>query len=307
MAKTIGIDVGGTNLRIGIFDSLTLIEAHHVHANLSQLSEKIAPKDVTAEIIRVLAKSIRECTDKHPDVQAIGIGFPGFIDPVSQVISLSPNIKGLQNINLANDLSLFLGQKVVVENDALAAAFGEYHLHGQPASGLIYMGLGTGVGGGMIVANQPFTGSHGVAMEVGHLIVEADGRLCGCGNKGCLEQYASATGISKSYHLLTQKVASAAQIAAYADQGDVHAITAFADAAKALARTLAHVQKIVDIPTVVIGGGVSAAWHLMQETFNATLAQDLIPVLRGKIQVYISQADDKAGMLGAALLALKKT
>ncbi|HAE99874.1 MAG TPA: glucokinase, partial [Methylophilaceae bacterium] len=235
-------------------------------------------------------------------VEHVGIGFPGFIDPETSTIVQSPNLPGLQNVNLAKDLAEILQKQVVVENDALAAAYGEYCLAGKPAQGLIYLGLGTGLGGGLIYANQPFSGSHGVAMEVGHIIVVPDGRLCGCGNRGCVEQYASASGISLTYFESTQQKLSAYEVAKLAENADRHAIKAYQVAAEYLAQMLASVMKILDVPNVVIGGGVCEGWHLMQTSFNLKFEQDLIPVLRNHIKVSISGAGDIAGMLGVAMM-----
>ena len=300
MNKSIGIDVGGTNLRLGVFDGLKLIEETRHQANFSQICKENAPKEAWQKILQVLCEAISMRLSAHTDIETIGIGFPGFIDPHTQTLAQSPNLPGLKNVNLAADLSKLVGKKVIVENDANAAAYGEYSLLNKPETGLIYFGLGTGVGGGLIHAGKVFTGFHGCAMEVGHIIVEPQGRLCGCGNHGCMEQYASASGVALSY--AKQKL-TAHQIAELARQGDIEAQAAYNKAGEALATALAHVLKVIDVPNVVIGGGMSGAWDLMQNAFDARLNADLIPVLRGKIKVTISKSGDQAGMLGAALLA----
>jgi glucokinase len=167
---------------------------------------------------------------------------------------------------------------------------------------LLYVGLGTGVGAGLVVNGSVWAGQHGYALEAGHIIVVPDGRLCGCGNQGCVEQYASATGISRAYADLTGQTMTALDIARSAESGDRHAKAVYADAGSKLAQMLASVLKVIDIENVVIGGGVVAAWPLMQPTFTQRLEHDLIPVLRGKIKVHVSTTGDIAGMLGAALL-----
>jgi glucokinase len=169
------------------------------------------------------------------------------------------------------------------------------------SEGLIYMGLGTGVGGGLIQSGKPFAGEHGFAMEVGHIITTQNGRLCGCGNYGCMEQYASATGITKSYEDLSGEHLAANEIAELATRGDLNAKNAYNIAAKSLAQALAHIVKVVDVKRVVIGGGVSQAWTLMMDSFNKQLNADLIPVLRGRIQLEVSSTGDQAGIVGACL------
>jgi glucokinase len=216
----------------------------------------------------------------------------------------SPNLPHLKDFDLGAQLSRAIHLPVAVENDANAAAFGEYCLLDKTSESLIYIGLGTGVGGGLILDGKLYAGQHGCAMEVGHIIVEANGRACGCGNMGCMETYASATGVSASYFEFTNQQKTAAEIAALADADDEHAISAYKNAANALAQALASILKVADVTNVVIGGGMSHAWHLMENAFNARLEADLIPVLRGKIQVKLSAANDTAGMLGAAMMTL---
>jgi glucokinase len=303
MPKIIGIDVGGTNLRIGVFEGMELIVESRVHADFSQICQNNKPEAAWQEILSVIASGIKNVIEMYPDIEHIGIGFPGFIDPITGSIAQSPNLPGLINVNLAQDLEKIIQKKVVVENDANVAAFGEYCLAGKPASGLIYLGLGTGVGGGLILHGKPYIGHHGCAMEVGHIIVEAEGRLCGCGNFGCMEQYASASGVSLSYYNATQKKRTAEEIAVLAQAGRENAIKAYEMAAKSLAQGLASILKVIDVQHVVIGGGMAGAWSLMQASFNTRLNQDLIPVLRQKVIVDVSTAQDMAAMLGAAMLA----
>lgn len=304
MVKAIGIDVGGTNLRVGVFKGHQLLQETRFQADFSQICHTHTPQHAWKKIIATIADGIHGVLMQFPDVQHIGIGFPGFIDPQTHLVAQSPNFPGLHNVNLAQDLANALQKQVIVENDALAAAYGEYCLAGKPANGLIYLGLGTGLGGGLIYANKPFAGQHGVAMEVGHIIIEPNGRLCGCGNHGCVEQYASASGVSLTYLELTGHQLTAQHIAQLADNGEAAAIAAYQRAGDALAQMLASVIKVVDISNVVIGGGMCHAWHLMKAAFDTRLEADLIPVLRGKLLVTPSQTHDTAGMLGAAQLAL---
>ena len=309
MALSIGIDVGGTNLRIGVFSGLQAIDELRFQTDFSQICKENLAGDAWQKILDVIANAIQSVLAKHPDVQTIGIGFPGFIDPKTHIIAQSPNLPGLKNRHLAADLSAKISKKVIIENDANAAAYGEYCLAEKPPEGLIYLGLGTGVGGGLIDANgKLYVGQHGCAMEIGHIIVahpnfETSGRKCGCGNQGCMEQYASASGVAISYFNKTQQQLSAQKIADLASEGDINALEAYRLAGESLAIALAHILKVIDVPNVTIGGGMSQAWPLMQAAFDARLKADLIPVLRGKISVKISSANDTAGMLGAAMLS----
>ena len=303
MALSLGIDVGGTNIRFGVFDDKKIIEITRLEANIGEVCKALTFDTAPAEVIRILSAETLKLVKKYPAIQVVGIGFPGFIDPKTKLIMQSPNLPHLKDFDLGAQLSRAIHLPVVVENDANAAAFGEYCLLNNASESLIYIGLGTGVGGGLVLNGGVYAGQHGCAMEVGHIIVKPNGRACGCGNLGCMETYASATGVSASYFEFTNKQKTAAEIAALADAGDKHAILAYQNAANALAQALANILKVVDVTNVVIGGGMSHAWHLMQATFDARLEADLIPVLRGKIQVKLSTANDTAGMLGAAMMA----
>jgi glucokinase len=308
MALFSGMDVGGTNLRVGVIDGLRLIYEKRFHANFSNICKSHPPDIAWQQIIQITSGALLEVFQAYPQITSVGIGFPGFIDPANGRIAQSPNLPGLLNADLAGDLSTQIGRPVVVENDALAAAYGEYRLNENNLRNLIYIGLGTGVGGGLIYADQPFTGQHGVAMEVGHMIVgRADGedsaRLCGCGNHGCLEQYASATGVTTSYKLATGLDFEASRIAELAQAGDKAALDAYSLAGACLAQAVAHIVKVVDVGHIVIGGGMSRAWPLMQSAFNQRLHTDLIPVLRDKVNIRISTSGDQAGIIGAALLS----
>ena len=299
----IGVDVGGTNLRVGVVENNVVIWEQRYHADFSGLCQRLQSSEALKAIHASLAESLKEAIKRYPKVIAIGIGFPGFITPVTQKVAQSPNLPGLLNADIAAPLSQLLNLPVVLENDALAAAYGEYVLAGRLNSSLIYLGLGTGVGGGLVLNGKPYGGSNGVAMEVGHLTVMPNGRACGCGNRGCMEQYASASGVVLNYLEISSNALDTIDIAALANKGDQQALQAYAQAGAALAQGLAHILKVVDVTQVVIGGGLSQSWSLLQPAFITTLEADLIPALRGKVEVRVSRAGDQAGIIGAAMLA----
>ena len=333
MTTLIGIDVGGTNLRVGVvnydvnsIDSKPyLLEEMRFQADFSNLckANQHSPDHAWQTILATIANAVQNVRAQYPEISAVGIGFPGFIDPITQKISQSPNLPGLSNVDLSADLSRLIQLPVITENDALAAAYGEYAmlvnqttnkdaqtvepqnkiLSNKSTQSLIYIGLGTGVGGGLILNGQPFQGQHGVAMEVGHIIVKNSGRQCGCGNAGCMEQYASASGVAISYFEATGQQCNAQEITNLANQADRAAINAYALAGVVIAQALAHILKVIDVTEIVIGGGMSEAWPLMQSAFQRQLDDDLIPSLRSKVSVKISSMGDQAGIIGAAMLA----
>jgi len=300
----IGVDVGGTNLRVGVVHRHQVVWEQRVQADFSAFCRGRAPGEALDFILDTLAGAIQETRARYRQVTAVGIGFPGFIDPVRNVVSQSPNLPGLCDVDLVGPLGRVLGIPVVVENDALAAAYGEF-IAGAHSDNTVYLGLGTGVGGGVILNGKAFPGSHGVSMEVGHIIIEPGGRPCGCGNNGCMEQYASASGVALTYAELTgMDGLDAALVAAFARDGDARAIAAYQRAGDALAQALASILKVLDVSRVIIGGGMSLSWHLMKPAFDARLEADLIPALRGgRVAVCISESGDQAGIVGAAMLA----
>lgn len=300
----IGVDVGGTNLRVGVVHQHRVVWEQRFQADFAAFCRGREPTVALDFILDTLTGAIQETRARYRQVTAVGIGFPGFIDPVSNVISQSPNLPGLLDVDLVGPLRKALGLPVIVENDALAAAYGEF-ITGQHLGNTAYLGLGTGVGGGVILDGRAFPGSHGVSMEVGHIIIEPGGRLCGCGNRGCLEQYASASGVALSYAELKGMTGlDSALVAALATEGDAQAILAYQRAGDALAQGLATILKVLDVSRVIIGGGMSLSWHLMKPAFDARLEADLIPALRGgRVEICISQSGDQAGIVGAAMLA----
>lgn len=299
----IGIDVGGTNFRLGVVQGLRVIWEKRFQADFAGLCRKTSSQEALAAILSILHDAVAEARAACPTVSAIGIGFPGFIDPHTRRVLSSPNLPHLLDADIVTPLQQRCGLPVVLENDASAAAYGEYVLAGKADGNLIYIGLGTGVGGGLVLNGKLHGGVHGVAMEIGHLIVEPEGRRCGCGNRGCLEQYSSTNGVMQSYAAQTGIMRSAIEIAQLATQQDGAALGAFEQAGVYLARALAHIAKVIDVGNVVIGGGMSASWLLMQSAFERRLEYDLIPALRGRLQVRISQAQDQAGIIGAAMLS----
>lgn len=299
----IGIDVGGTNFRLGVVQDLRVVWEKRFQADFSGVCRRQSATEALDTITATLNDAVTEARMAYPSIRTIGIGFPGFIDPTTRQVISSPNLPNLSNADIVTPLEQRSGLAVALENDASAAAYGEFALSPQNNGNLIYIGLGTGVGGGLVLQGKLHSGVHGVAMEVGHIIVERGGRLCGCGNRGCLEQYASTNGVVQTYAELSGKTLSAYDVAQAAQQNDNAAVRVFELAGEYLASALAHIAKVVDVGDVVIGGGMSASWPLMQVAFEQRLNEDLIPALRCKVKARLSQAQDQAGIIGAAMLS----
>jgi glucokinase len=293
-------DVGGTNIRAAVIDSDGNIrKEQRFQANLSHAN--ISEKDV----VYALEGALLGLVGNDQNISAIGIGFPGFFRGDSGILASSPNIPALRDFPLAEAVSKRMGLPVSVQNDGLCAAIGEHRFGvGKDKLNLLHITLGTGIGGGLILNNQPYTGEGGMATEFGHLRMETgdNARSCGCGNFGCIEAYASATAISSRYAEQSEQMKDAASIYELACQGDKAAITLFEEAGLYLGRAIAEAVKLLDIHSVSISGGLSGAWPLLHPALIPALEANLITPQKSKVIVRRSSLGDNAGLLGAALI-----
>ena len=282
-----GVDIGGTTCKIGLFETTGgLEEKWEIPTRKENNGENILP-DVAAFIT---AKMVEKDILKG-DIQGIGIGVPGPVTGEGVVLKCV-NL-GWDVINVAKDMEERTGFTVKVGNDANVAALGEmWQGGGKGYTNVVMITLGTGVGGGVIVDGKVVSGNKGAGGEIGHIIVnENETESCGCGQKGCLEQYASATGIvhmaerkleesEKKSQLREIKPLTAKDIFDAAKGGDALADEIVEDMTKILGGALANVARVVNPETFVIGGGVSKAGSIITErvkkyydakSFNACL------------------------------------
>ncbi|MDX8377317.1 MAG: ROK family protein [Mariprofundales bacterium] len=303
----IGMDIGGTNVRAALFD-----RNGNIHKRISQQLwfSKLTVLD-NDSAIEYIANKLVDCVKilqqniSQGQVHAVGIGFPGFFQD-GKLLS-SPNIPQLIDVPLATILQQYIGLPVVVENDALCAAFGEYKYGaGKNRHCFAHITLGTGVGGGLIINGKPFSGARGMSMEVGHLTVDItdNAALCGCGKKGCLEAYASATAVLADYQQNNSKqVNSVKDIYALAQNGDLLARQSFIKAGHKLGFALAQMANLLDADCISVGGGMAAAWEYFAPAMNTMLQYHLIPPHREYLQIIPAKLADDAGLIGAYALA----
>jgi len=293
-------DVGGTNIRAAVITTHGEI-MQELHSRIDLGDRNISEND----LIDKLSAFFDGIIEQQDSISGIGIGFPGFFLGDSGVLVASPNLPNLNNVSLAERLSESLKLPVSVQNDALCAAIGEHRFGaGKGSINLLHITLGTGIGGGLILNNAPYTGEGGMAMEFGHLSVEhgASARACGCGGKGCVEAYASATAIAARYLDATGTRTDTKDIFECANSGDLQAIEIIESAGQYLGMAIAQSIKLLDIHTVTISGGLTGTWPLLHPAMVRSLDANLIPPLKGKVSLLKSTLDDNAGVLGAAAL-----
>jgi glucokinase len=247
-----------------------------------------------------MCDAIRRRADKYKgslSLAGIGIGVPGIIDMATGMIRESPNLPGWSDSPVRTEIEERLRTRVILENDANAAAFGEKWMGaGRHVNDMAMLTLGTGVGGGIILSGRIWHGMNGMAGEFGHTTVEPDGVRCGCGNLGCVEQYASATAVMRmAREAIATGRATALANAASSDpefsaravynlaiQGDEEARRIFRHVGRALGITLSNLVNALNLPMYVVGGGVSSAW----EAFAPSVFEEL----RHRCMVYAATA-----------------
>ena len=321
-AFSIGVDLGGTNLRIAaVEESGTQLEGVNALTEISRGREKV---------VHEITEAARFLTNKYSPSHkflGLGIGIPGIIDLQSGTVHSASNLPDWSGYPVRDDLELRLGTAVILENDANCAAVGEKWLGaGQHVEDLCMITLGTGVGGGFVVNGRPWHGVLGMAGELGHMTVIAEGRACPCGNHGCLEQYASATAIRRAAIEAADSGESPCLVAARkqdpaltartvhtcAQAGDPAARRIFAAAGTALGIALANLINAFNLPMYVIGGGVSRAWDQFSPAMFQELTERSIVFRAGEQQkqshrateVKPAQLQDRAGLIGAARLPM---
>ena len=303
----IGVDLGGTNLR-----SALLSPAGDL---LDKYSEATRASDGWKKVVLRLIDNIKRqqesATRKGLSVAAVGVGAPGIIQGDTGIVVKSPNFPDWNNLPLKTELERALDLPVTIENDANAAALGEqWRGAGKGIGSMILLTLGTGVGGGIVLNNQIWQGADGMAGELGHMTIIPDGRLCGCGNSGCLEMYASARGIVQSYrerkdHASAEEITSE-QIYEAAGKGDPDALAVMHGMGRMLGIGIANLINIFNPEMIVIGGRVKDAWPLFIEATREEIRKRSFEVPAARTKIVPSRLGDEAGLVGAAAAALQK-
>src|SRR3989449_5326991 len=295
---SIGIDLGGTNLRAAAIDrSGKMLRKIAGSTDLSAGREAVVADMVAS--IRNLREQCGAAT-----LAGVGVGTPGFIIMEKGVITGSPNMPGFDNFPIRDEIERQLGAPVVLENDANAAALGEKWMGaGRDYNDLVLLTLGTGIGGGIISGGKVLHGFVGMAGELGHTTVSPTGNPCGCGNQGCLEKHASATAVvamarmmGLGDHLTSETVYKLAV------DGNEKAQAVFTVMGQALGTALATLVNIFNFPLYLLSGGMLPAWDLFAPAMMDEIRRRSYRFRNTQTRIDKATLGNEAGLYGAAYL-----
>lgn len=309
-----GVDIGGTTVKIGFFSTDgKFIENWEIPTRKKDNGKMIIP-----DIAKAIRKKLEEHKLEPADLEGVGVGVPGPVLP-SGIVNMCVNL-GWGETDVRTQLSSLLDDVyVAVGNDANVAALGEqWNGGGKGHDSVVMVTLGTGVGGGIIIGGKIVAGSHGAGGEIGHMKVrDNETAVCGCGKKGCLEQYSSATGVVRLAKLALladpeidtplAKIEdfTAKDVFDYAKKGDEFSLSIVDEVGKMLGEALAHITCVVDPDVIVIGGGVSRAGQILIEAIRKYYEPAAFTSTRD-IDFKLAVLGNDAGMYGAVRMILNK-
>lgn len=317
MQKLIGIDLGGTTTKFAFLD---------MDGNI--LSQWRIPTDISddgSHIVSNINKSILARMAKEDftadDFLGIGMGTPGSVNRETGEVAGAFNLNWKKAQPVRQQIQEAVGLPFFLENDANSAALGEFWQGaGSDANNVVFVTLGTGVGGGVIADGHLIHGVNGGGGEIGHITVKPNGFLCTCGKRGCLERYASATGIVNvalemadqfdGTSQLKEQIESGQNISSktvffLADHGDILANQVVNEVCKYLGLALSHVGNTLNPENIIIGGGVSNAGNTLLHSTTKYFQDNAFPAVRNSTKLKLAQLGNDAGVIGAASLALQ--
>ncbi|MGB2926795.1 MAG: ROK family protein [Limnothrix sp.] len=291
MTDVIGIDLGGTAIKAGRFQT----DGTRVAEMKVDTPQPSTPEAVAAAIASLINElnSDKKC-------QAAGIGIPGPVDSTARVARVAINLSDWHDVPLADWVEAKTDVKITLDNDANCAGLGEAWLGaGRDHKNLLMITLGTGVGGAIILDNKLFTGHYGAAGELGLITLNPDGPPCNSGNNGSFEQYCSITGVKRlSGH-------DPSNLSSLAKKGDKTAIAHWEDYGKLLGAGLTSLIYIFTPEMIILGGGISASSELFLPAAQAEIERRVLPSSRVELQIVKAELDNNAGIVGAAKLAIE--
>jgi glucokinase len=293
----IGVDIGGTRIKLADVDGAEIRKSTTIPTPAG-----LGP----GEFLDALAAAVRTI---DPGPPAVGLAIPGEVDGDGKCYRL-PNIPGFEGVPIAAELEGRLGARVVVENDATAAALGEsVYGHGRAHPSFLMVTLGTGIGGGLVLDRRIVRGRHGFAGEIGHVVVDRSPAAppCVCGSRGCLETFTAARAIVDAARRNGLTVAEPRDVAIAARAGNQAAISVFDAVADAFAIALISLQNTLDLDAIVFSGGISASFDLVEPGLRKGLRARCYAKPLGEVPLLVSELGENAGVIGAACLVHDET
>lgn len=313
MTYYIGLDLGGTNLKYALGDSNGNILVKLTRPSQANDSQK----SILSNMFAAVKKLLDIATLEKFHVAAIGVGSPGSIDfENGRVVGEAPNLKGWADVPIREILQNRFHLPVWTDNDANMVAIAEARLGaGKGFRNLIFITIGTGIGGGIVIDRQLYRGGSFNAAEIGHMSINMKGKRCKCGNKGCLEMYASAPAIVNLYKAkLTQEkiefdedILSTELIFERAQKEDVLATETINEACEYLGTGIANVVNLLNPEAVIIGGGVSEAGEAFLGRVRRVIFDRALPASLPGLRILKAKLGNEAGIMGAVLLAADNT
>lgn len=311
--QCIGIDLGGTLIKFGLLDE---------EGNPGKPFDLPTPQGGGDAVVQQMIDGARKLMEKHKlarsDVAAVGVGSPGPLKMSEGIILATPNIPGMVNIPISAMISAALGIPMVLENDANAAGFGEYvALQKTGIRHMVFLTLGTGVGGGIVVDGKVVRGAHDIGAELGHMIVQPCGEPCNCGQCGCLERYASATFMSLRAQRMVQDGAPSSlqetlkhkgkinskDINEARKAGDALAKKVWDEAAMYLGIACVNIARMLDPDRIVLGGGLANAGDDILLPVREHFHRMNWKITPPETAVVLAKLGNDAGFIGAAGVA----
>ncbi|SDC93627.1 ROK family protein [Halanaerobium congolense] len=312
----LGLDLGGTKILTGLADT----QGNIITRSRKETEANLGEDKIIANMIETIETVVEKAGVKKEEVKTLGIGSPGPLDAQKGIIIENSNLPW-KNVALVERMESALGIKTILKNDANAAALGEkWFGAGRTVDNMVYLTISTGIGGGAVINKELFTGINDNACEIGHTVIDPDGPLCGCGNHGCLESFASGTAIgreareaaaagkSKKMLELADNIVEdidAVICAQAAYQGDQAAREIFEKAGYYLGIGLGNVVNIFNTEMIILGGGVMKASDLFLDQALATMKEIALPGPLEIVTVTEAELGSDIGLMGAIAVAME--
>ena len=309
----VGIDVGGTNIKIALVD----LDGKIVYNATTPTRAEMGYEAGINNIKQAIKDLMQETKETPQTIEAIGFGLPGQIDYKEGIVKNLPNIPGWVNVPLAKIIEDEFQIKTKLDNDVRCAALGELNFGaGKGCENLICITIGTGIGSGIVLNHKLVRGSSNAAGEIGHIKMQMqNGPLCGCGDYGCLEAFASGPAIvtmareyisggksAKFKEMTPDGVITPYIVAQAALQGDAVSIQIFKQMGKIIGTALASVVNLLNPEKIIIGGGVADAGEILLEPIRKTILDRAMPIHAQSVKIVPAQLANTAGVIGASLL-----